>query len=92
MAKLRTDPVVAARDGFQREIRVKRAELDMTQKLLGDRIGVCPSQMSKMLSDPDSIDVGKLRQIVAVLDPDPCVVLALLGYSSKAINKIRKEG
>ena len=92
MARLRTDPAKAARDGFQREIRVKRAELDMTQKLLGDRIGVCPSQMSKMLADPDSIDVGRLRQIVAVLDPDPCVVLALLGYSSKAINKIRKEG
>lgn len=92
MARLRTDPAKAARDGFQREIRVKRAELDMTQKLLGDRIGVCPSQMSKMLANPDSIDVGKLRQIVAVLEPDPCVVLALLGYSSKAINKIRKEG
>ena len=92
MARLRTDQAKAARDVFQREIRVKLAELDMTQKLLGDRIGVCPSQMSKMLADPDSIDVGRLRQIVAVLDPDPCVVLALLGYSSKAINKIRKEG
>ena len=92
MARLRTDQAKAARDVFQREIRVKRAELDMTQKLLGDRIGVCPSQMSKMLADPDSIDVGRLRQIVAVLEPDPCVVLALLGYSSKAINKIRKEG
>lgn len=92
MARLRTDPAKAARDGFQKEIRVKRAELDMTQKLLGDRIGVCPSQMSKMLANPDSIDVGELRQIVAVLEPDPCVVLALLGYSSKAINKIRKEG
>lgn len=92
MARLRTDPAKAARDGFRREVRVRRAELDMTQKLLGDRIGVCPSQMSKMLANPDSIDVGKLRQIVAVLDPDPCVVLALLGYSPKAINKIRKEG
>ena len=91
MARPRTDPAKAARDGFQREIRVRRAKLDMTQKLLGDRIGVCPSQMSKMLADPDSIDVGRLRQIVAVLEPDPCVVLALLGYSSKAINKIRKE-
>ena len=92
MARLRADPAKAARDSFQREIRVKRAELDMTQKLLGDRIGVCPSQMSKMLANPDSIDVRELRQIVAVLEPDPCVVLALLGYSSKAINKIRKEG
>ena len=91
MARLRTNPAAAARDGFQREVRVKRAELDMTQQLLGDRIGVSASLMSKMLSNPDSIDVGRLRQIVEVLDPDPCVILALLGYSSKAINKIRKE-
>ena len=91
MARPRIDPVVAARDGFQREVRVKRAELDMTQRLLGDRIGVCPSQMSKLLSDPDSIDVGKLRRIVSVLDPDPCVVLALLGYAPKTIKQFRKE-
>ena len=89
MSRPRVNPVDAAKSDFRREIRVQRARLDMTQDQLGDSIGVCRSQISKLLADPDSIKVGRLRGIVAAIDPDPAVVLALLGYSKRQIENFK---
>lgn len=83
MAKLRTDPDVAAREGFRTEIRVCRARLDMSQRGLADCMGEVPSVVSKLLAEPDRLSVERLRKIVRTLGPDPMVVLKLLGYSQR---------
>ena len=90
MSRPRTNPMEAAKSAFRREVKAQRARLEMTQDQLGDSIGVCPSQISKLLADPDSIKVGRLRGIIDAVDLDPAVVLALVGYSSKAIDNFRK--
>ena len=94
MSRPRIDPEAAAREDFRKEVRVQRAELDMTQRELATAIGVVPSVMSQLLSNPDKISMGRLRKMVAVLGINPMVVLAFLGYSQKEIRKYftEKEG
>lgn len=91
MSRLRVDPDESARVGFQREVRVRRAALDMTQNELADAVGIAPSFMSTLLSDPDKISVGRLRKIVKTLGPDLRVVLALVGASAKDIQRFCAE-
>lgn len=57
MSRPRTNPDDAARANFQREVKVRRAYLDMTQRELADAVGVAPSVMSVLLNDPDKISV-----------------------------------
>lgn len=92
MAKPRASIIPDAKAAFRKEVRVQRAKLDMTQNALGESIGVSESQISKMLADPDGIKTGKMREIVQAIEPDPAIILGLLGYSKKAIDNFRKEG
>lgn len=87
MSKPRVDPEVAAREAFRKEVRVLRAELDMTQRELAGAIGVVPSVMSNLLANPDKISAGRLRKMVQTLRIDPLVMLAFLGYNQKEIRK-----
>ena len=89
MSRPRATPESAKAD-LIREIRVRRAEIDLTQNQLADEIGVCPSVMSVLLKDPDKISMGRLRAIVRVLSPDPVVVLTALGYTNKDIQKLKR--
>lgn len=88
MARLRTEPETAAREAFRKEIRVRRAELDMNQRGLADSLGVVPSVMSKLLAEPDKISVERLRKIVKTLAPDPIVILKLLGYDNRELKRL----
>lgn len=85
MSRPRTNSDKSASEAFKREVRARRAYLDMTQDELGETIGVCSSQISKLLANPDSISIGRLRKIIQVLDLDPQIILALVGYSQKEI-------
>lgn len=91
MSKLRTNPEEAARANFQREVKVCRVYLDMTQSELADAVGVVPSVMSVLLNNPDKISVGRLRKIIKTLALDPKPVLAFLGYSSKEISDLERS-
>lgn len=82
----------AAKEAFRTEIKVRRVYCNITQKKLGHEIGVSSPVMSELLSDPDKISAGRLRKIVSVLKPDPVVVLSMLGYTSKDIQSISKQG
>lgn len=90
MSRPRRSPGAAAQEAFLREVRVQRAELDMTQRELAEAVGVVPSVMSKLLSEPDKISAGRLRSMVATLGISPCVMLAFLGYSQKEIQRINQ--
>ena len=86
MSRPRMTPEMAdekARRDFQKEVKHRRVELDITQKDLGEQVGVSAPSMSELLSDPDKISVGRLRRLVRVLNLDPGTVLRLLGFDTK---------
>lgn len=89
MSRPRISPEAAAQEAFLKEVRVRRAELDMTQRELGDAVGVVPSVMSKLLSEPDKLSAGRLRKMVHTLGINPMVMMAFLGYSAKDIQKLK---
>lgn len=90
MPKLKVNAEEAAREAFRREVKARRVYRDMEQQELADEIGLGPSRMSELLSDPDKISTGRMRKIVHALKPDPVVVLSLLGYTTKDIQAITK--
>lgn len=92
MARLRTDPEAAAREAFRKEIRIRRAELDIKQHELADQVGIVPSAMSKLIADPDKLSVERLRKIIKTLGPDPIIVLKLMGYSQKDLKALNMNG
>lgn len=85
MSRIKLNPDETAKEALIREIRVRRAFLNMTQAELAAAIGVVPSSMSKLISNPDKISVRRLRGIVKALNLDPLIVLKLMGYSQKDI-------
>lgn len=90
MPKLRKPPetMEQVRQRFIQEVRVRRAHQNMTQQELAREVGIAPSGMSALLSDPDKITIGRMRTIVQTLEPDMIVVLKLLGYPAKVIEQI----
>lgn len=88
MSRPRATPETA-KAAFVREVKIRRAYCDMTQRQLADEIGVVPSVMSTLLANPDKISAGRLRTIVQTLAPDPAIVLAFLGYTTKDIQKLK---
>ena len=88
MSKPRATPETA-KAAFVREIKIRRVHFDMTQRQLADEVGVAPSVMSTLLSNPDKISAGRLRAIVRTIAPDPLIILAFLGYSAKDIQKLK---
>ena len=93
MPKLRKPPETpaAAKADFVREVRVRRAHCDMTQKQLAEEVGVVPSVMSNLLSDPDKINIGRLRTIVQTLGPNPEILLKVIGYTAKDISRFKES-
>ena len=91
MSKLRTNLQETARENFKREVKVRRACLDMTQKQLAEEVGIASSFMSNLLANPDKLTVSRLRKIVQVLDIEPQIILSLLGYSTKEIKAFQQQ-
>lgn len=79
----------AARKNFQTEVKIQRVRCDISQKQLGEQVGVGPAVMSSLLANPDKIGVGRLRAIIRALELDPVIILRLVGYSDKDIRKLR---
>lgn len=77
----------AAREALRREVKARRAYLDMTQAALARALGISSPVMSELLANPDKISAGRLRAIIRKLSLDPIVVLNFLGYSQKEIEK-----
>lgn len=82
----------AAREAFRQEVKVRRVYRNMKQSELAEAVGVVPSVMSNLLANPDKINAGRLRKIIAALDIDPMIVLAFLGYSKKELSGLQEAG
>lgn len=79
-----------AKEDFMREIRVRQGYYDlMSQRALADATGIPRSTLWDKLRDPDKLEVADLRKLVKTIQPDPLILLALVGYDSKTIKKVR---
>ena len=79
-------------DCFRKELRVRQAMLDlMTQRELSKACGIPASTMCKRLSEVGDFSIAELRKLVEAIEPDPLVMLATLGYSDKAIARLKRQ-
>ena len=79
-----------AEEDFRREVRCKQGYYDlMSMTDLANETGIPRTTLSKRLSTPAGMSVAEIRKIVAALHPDPAIILALLGYKVKEINRFK---
>lgn len=88
----RQEAMEAAKKAFQREIKIKRIDYEMSQSALANLIGVGSSRMSILMANPDQLTVERLKKIISILDIDPEIILALLGYTKKQIDALKRKG
>ena len=95
MARLRKTPEQAAEsvdESFRREVRIRQGFYDlMTLRELGDSSGIPSSTLCKRLANPGDFTVEELRRLIGAVEPDPLVLLATIGYSDKAIARLKKS-
>ena len=80
-----------ARKAFQLEVKLQRVRFDMSQRELGEVLGISPPQISDLMANPDKLSVDRLRSIIRALSIDPLTVLHLLGYSDKDLRRYAQE-
>lgn len=90
MPRIKQNAERYAEEDFRREVRCKQGYYDlMSMTALADASGIPRTTLSKRLSAPQSMTVAEIRKIVATIRPDPAIILALLGYKVKEINRVK---
>ena len=89
--RTKADIEADARAAFQKEIRVRRVELDMSQNELAAEVGIVPSFMSNLLNNPDKLTAARIRTIVQTLELNPLVVMEFLGYTRKDLQRLMES-
>lgn len=65
---------------------------NVSVRALSRETGISNSTLNnKIRKNVSNLDVSELQQIVAVLNPDPGVILKLLGYSTAQIKKYKEN-
>ena len=89
MPKLRQNAERDAMKDFVAEINAQCGRYGYkTQASLARLLDVCQPTVSNYMKSPETIPLGKLREIVKQLKLDPVVLLKMLGYSTKQIQNI----
>ena len=81
-----------ASEDFKKEIyrRLTDKYEEVSVRALARDTGISQSTLNtKIRHDNSNLDISELQRIVAVLSPDPGIVLKLLGYSQSQINKFK---
>lgn len=61
-------------------------------RALSREIGACQGTLNaKIRNRTTSLEVGELQKIVPVLNPDPGIVLTLLGYTPQQIKRYKES-
>lgn len=90
MPRLRQNADRDAMSDFKAEINAQCGRFGYkTQRSLGSALGTCQATVCNYMRDPDSIQLGMLRRIIKLLRLDPIVVLRVLGYSTRDIQRLR---
>ena len=91
MPRIRQNANKYAMNDFRAEINAQCGRLGYkSQKSLGDALGVSQVTAGNYIKSPETIQIGKLRDLIKVLQLDPVVVLKALGYSTKEIKNMNK--
>lgn len=81
-----------ANEDFVKELRKKMIDYNYKSvKEIAQMIRLAPRTLYRKVEDPDLFRVSDLRKIIPVLQPDPGIVLSLLGYTKQEIKRF-KEG
>lgn len=94
MPRLRIHAEKYADEDFKHEIFTKMALRyeAVSCRALARETGISQSALNdKIRHNVANLDVGELRQIVPVLNPDPGIILKLLGYSAQQIKKFKEK-
>lgn len=79
-------------DALRGELNAQRWRYGYTSyKSFGDALGIAMDTANNYMKQPDNIRIGTLRKIVKLLKPDPMIVLAAVGYTSRDIKNLAKE-
>ena len=79
-------------DALRGELNAQRWRYGYTSlRSFGDALGIAMDTANTYIKRPDQIRLGTMRKIVKLLKPDPMVILAAIGYTSRDIKKIIKE-
>lgn len=94
MARPRMTPELAtdnARKAFQLEVKLQRVKLDMSQKELGEALGISAPQISELMANPDKLSIERMRSIISTLGIDPVTVLRFLGFSDRDLKQLAQN-
>lgn len=81
-----------AAEDFRKEVRVRQGEHDLMSKTaLAEAVELPRTTMTKRLADPMTMTFGEFKKLNKAIHPDPGVILALLGYSTKEIRLFRNS-
>ena len=88
MPRIRQEADRYAREDLPEAVRKQQGVYDvMSVRALSSVVGIPLATLSRKLKDPDKLEVADLRRLVRAIQPDPRVILALIGYDSKTIRR-----
>ena len=65
---------------------------DVSIRALSRETGISQSTLNqKIRHSHDNLDIGELKRIVPLLNPDPGVILKLLGFTAAQIKKFKES-
>lgn len=81
-----------ANEDFIKELRKKMIDYGYSSFAeVARMIQVDPRTLYRRVETPDKFTVSILRSIIALLCPDPGIVLTLLGYTQKDIKRFKER-
>lgn len=83
-----------AEEDFKKELFRKMADRyeQISVRALARETGISHSALNvKIRSDNTNLDIGELRRIVPILNPDPGILLKLLGYTPAQIKRFKES-
>lgn len=92
MAKTQRTAEQETIDALRGELNAQRWRYGYTSfRSLGDALGIAMDTANNYIKRPETIRIGTLRDMVKLLKPDPMIVLAAVGYTTRDIKKFVKE-
>lgn len=93
MPKIRQYEEKYAAENFRKEVRIRQGENDLMSKTaLAEEADMPRTTLTKRLADPMSMTFGEFKKLKQAIQPDPGVILALLGYTGKEIKLFQEAG
>lgn len=92
MPRIRQNVQKYVNEDFWREIQSRKALAGIkTDRDLAKSIGISPSGLSKRKQNVGCMTITDLQRFVKAVKPSPVVVLKMLGYSAKDIQRGLQE-